>query len=168
MAHATCLSLEEFCVVQMLLFLVLSWLSINFGLPETENVPRIVFLPAEELQQRRDQRISEYQQDAIATHFHISEPDIHSKIVAFYDDQAKSIYLSDQWNGRTASELSVLVHEMVHHLQNVSGLHYACAAAREKLAYEAQEKWLGLFGRNLASEFAIDAMTLKLRTECIY
>ncbi len=30
---------------------------------------------------------------------------------------------------------------------------YACPAEREQLAYLAQEKWLSLFGKNLADEF---------------
>ncbi len=55
---------------------------------------------------------------------------------------------------------------MVHHLQNKSGVKYACAAEREKLAYEAQEKWLGLFGVSLQSEFEIDEFTLKMSTTC--
>ena len=59
------------------------------------------------------------------------------------------------------------MHELVHHLQNASGLSYLCAGAREALAYEAQEKWLSLFGTNLLAQFDIDAMTLKLRTACM-
>ena len=55
---------------------------------------------------------------------------------------------------------------MVHHLQNKSGLKYACVGEREKLAYEAQEKWLSLFGQSLEKEFEIDAFTLKMSTTC--
>ena len=50
--------------------------------------------------------------------------------------------------------------------QNKAGLTYACAGEREKLAYEAQEKWLGLFGRTLQGEFEIDPFTLKISTTC--
>ena len=32
-----------------------------------------------------------------------------------------------------------------------------CSAEREKLAYEAQDNWLRLFGRNLEAEFEINA-----------
>ena len=55
---------------------------------------------------------------------------------------------------------------MVHHLQNRAGLKFACPAEREQMAYEAQDKWLGLFGRNLQSEFEIDAFTLRVSTTC--
>jgi hypothetical protein len=36
------------------------------------------------------------------------------------------------------------------------------------LAASSQERWLGLFGRSLASEFQIDAMTLLVRTKCFH
>ena len=66
------------------------------------------------------------------------------------------------------AEVSVLVHEVVHHLQTSAKLTYECPAARERLAYAAQEKWLGLFGRSLESDFEIDAFTLKVSTMCGY
>jgi hypothetical protein len=69
---------------------------------------------------------------------------------------------------RHSEELSVLVHEMVHHLQNAGGLKYACAQAREKTAYQAQDKWLRQFGRNLTVAFALDPMTVLVRTNCMY
>ena len=87
-------------------------------------------------------------------------------VVALYDDQTKTIYLSDKWTGRTPAELSVLVHEMVHHLQNEAGTTYECPAEREKLAYEVQDKWLGLFGRNLEGEFEINGLALLISTSC--
>ncbi len=72
------------------------------------------------------------------------------------------------WAGRSHAELSVLLHELVHHIQTTAHLTYECPAAREKLAYAAQEKWLGLFNLSLASEFNIDPFTLKVATECAY
>jgi hypothetical protein len=58
-------------------------------------------------------------------------------------------------------------HEMVHHLRNRAGKRYNCAGAREELAYAAQDKWLNLFGRNLSTEFQIDAFTLHVGTACL-
>src|SRR6185503_9446763 len=64
------------------------------------------------------------------------------------------------WSGTTAAELSMLVHEMVHHMQNGAGLKYECPEAREELAFTAQERWLSLFGTDLDAEFGIDPFTL--------
>jgi len=61
-----------------------------------------------------------------------------SKVESFYDDATRTIYLPKGWTGRSPAELSLLVHEMVHHVQNVAGLTYACAGEREKIAYAAQ------------------------------
>jgi hypothetical protein len=88
------------------------------------------------------------------------------EIAALYEDASRTIYLPEGWTGRTPSEVSVLVHEMVHHLQNLGGLRYACAEAREKPAYLAQQKWLALSGRDLFEEFDMDPMTLIVRTAC--
>ena len=57
---------------------------------------------------------------------------------------------------------------MVHHLQNVGKLKFECPQEREQLAYKAQEKWLGLFGRDLLSDFEIDRFTLLVSTKCMY
>jgi len=41
------------------------------------------------------------------------------------------MYLREGWSGATAAEISVLVHEMVHHLQHEARLGYACPAASD-------------------------------------
>jgi hypothetical protein len=88
--------------------------------------------------------------------------------VAVYSDATHTIYLPEGWTGGTPAELSVLVHELVHHVQNVGGLKYACPQEREKLAYMAQERWLGLFGHNLEADFELDAFSLLVKTRCLF
>src|SRR5262245_34561878 len=68
----------------------------------------------------------------------------------------RTIYLPEGWTGDTPAELSVLVHEVVHHFQNVLRLKYECPQEREKLAYIAQDRWLALFGHSLESDFHMD------------
>jgi hypothetical protein len=73
------------------------------------------------------------------------------------------------WSGKTPGELSVLVHEMVHHVQNVPGLKFACPEERENVAFEAQERWLDRFNGDLLTEFGLDPFfTLLVRTNCLY
>jgi hypothetical protein len=88
--------------------------------------------------------------------------------VAVYHDPTQTIYLAQDWNGSTPAEQSILVHEMVHHFQNVLGLRYECSQAREELAYRAQNRWLGLFGSDLATDFDIDGFSLLAKTKCFY
>jgi Domain of unknown function (DUF6647) len=93
-------------------------------------------------------------------------PPDQREAVAIYDHQTMSIVLPDGWSGRSPAELSVLVHEMVTHLQNLGGLKFACPHEREKLAYLAQERWLNLFERDLLRDFEIDSFTLLVTTAC--
>ena len=90
------------------------------------------------------------------------------EVVALYQDELRTIFLPEEWSGRAPAELSVLVHEMVHHIQNLAGLKYACPEAREKQAFDAQERFLALFGTDLNAEFEIDPFTLLVRTNCFY
>jgi hypothetical protein len=95
-------------------------------------------------------------------------PAAHQReVVAIYNDMTKTIFLSDTWTGTTPAELSVLLHEMVHHLQNLAGLTYDCPAAREKPAYLAQDRWLQRHGLDLEKEFEIDKFTLVVSSACL-
>lgn len=134
-----------------LLSAIVTWLAINFNLPATYDHPKVEFVPAS--------RIS----DLLYAEIDLSR---RREVLGLYDDASRTILLSDGWAGKTPAELSILVHEMVRHLQRATGHTELCPAAREKLAYSAQEKWLGLFGRDLKSEFEIDPMTLKVSTTC--
>jgi hypothetical protein len=55
---------------------------------------------------------------------------------------------------------------MVHHLQNIGGLHYECPQAREKLAYRSQDEWLKQFGQDLQGIFEVDKLTILVRSSC--
>jgi hypothetical protein len=149
-----------------LLTAVVLWLSINFALPVTERHPKIEFVaPLEIAFVRYGVAMPQARQELAAR----LTPDAMARlreVMAVYDDQRGAILLQEGWTGRSPAELSILVHEMVHHLQGVAGMIHACPAERERIAYAAQEKWLGLFGQSLESAFEIDAFTLKVSTEC--
>jgi len=129
------------------------WLSLNFDLPTSEQAPRLATLPEADLVTRR------------------YGPEVQvapGQVVALYDDTSQTIYLSEGWTGRSPAELSVLVHEVVHHLQSSSDLRFACPAERERLAYRAQGEWLALFGETLTTAFDIDPATLLVSTVCFH
>ncbi|WP_246249010.1 DUF6647 family protein [Chelativorans alearense] len=142
---------------QALLRGIATWLSGEFGLPETEELPTVTYASARRMKGLRFR-------DVPTDRWNDEQHDI----VAVYDDDARTIYLPDGWMGRSAADLSVLVHEMVHHLQNLGGQKFACAEERERVAYEAQDRWLGLFGGDLEKDFEIDPFTILVRTRCFY
>ena len=88
--------------------------------------------------------------------------------MAVYDDATNKVYLPEGWAGDTPAELSVLVHEMVHHLQNRGKRKFECPREREKLADEAQERWLHLFGGDLSRHFEINPFTRLAMTTRYY
>jgi hypothetical protein len=150
-----------------LLTTIVLWLSVNFNLPGTFDLPKVEFVRPIEIAFFRYQAFTaEAQRQVLASQAADTATDGRREVVAVYDARRNRILLPHGWNGQTPAEISVIVHEMVHHLQSKSGLKYACAGEREKAAYEAQEKWLGLFGLSLKSEFEIDAFTLKVSTSC--
>jgi hypothetical protein len=138
--------------MKILLTVIMTWLSSNFELPAVREQPNIKFVTQQEMESVRHGGL------ALNT---------ASELVALYDDKTRTILLSDRWRDDTPSEISVLVHELVHHAQNVAGLTYPCPEAREALAYAAQEKWLSLFGQSLLATFELDPLTLKVRTACM-
>jgi hypothetical protein len=115
--------------MEALLTAIVVWLSANYSLPASFEHPRIEFVPAIKLTSlsHRDQ-----QQAGMLLNQSGSE------IVSLYNDNQPTIYLRDGWTGKTPAELSILVHEMVHHLQNVGRLKFDCPQAREELAYQAR------------------------------
>ncbi|MBI5277052.1 MAG: hypothetical protein HY854_11380 [Burkholderiales bacterium] len=144
--------------MQSLLAAVLAWLSLNFSLPAVEQPPAVRFVAPESMMAMRRQ-LADGERPAAT-----GRADVH----AFYDDRSGVVYLPQGWTGDTPAESSMLVHELVHHLQKVRGDRFACPAEREKLAYRAQSRWLEEAGTSLAREFQVDPMTLLVRTNCMH
>jgi hypothetical protein len=138
-----------------------SWLSSEFALAAIKDQPVIKLVPADSIVGLRYPLLSQSSKDYRTT---LSKHDT----LAVYQDTTQTIYLADDWNGSTPAEQSILVHEMVHHFQNMLGLKYECGQAREELAYRAQDRWLGLLGRDLETDFELDAFSLLVKTKCFY
>jgi hypothetical protein len=153
--------------MEALLTAMMLWLHANFDVPKTDQHPQIRYATEREIVVFRYRAFtSERQREVLAAYE--ASPEKGRKVVAVYDEGNRTIMLPQDWSGGTPAELSILLHELVHHLQAAAGLKYECPAMREQLAYSAQEKWLGLFNRSLASEFGIDEFTLKIATSCVY
>jgi hypothetical protein len=64
------------------------------------------------------------------------------------------------WEEEDPIQISLLVHELVHHAQLFSKRKYACADAKEYEAYTIQNKWLEQNGQHpFASQMWIDEMS---------
>jgi hypothetical protein len=147
---------------------IVEWLTTNFELRASFEHPRVALVPPMQLVAMRYKGLlpQEWREDLIL------DPRVqaaqHREVAAIYNDSLRTIFLPHGWSGATAAEQSILVHEMVHHLQNLAGEKFECAEERERLAYKAQNEWLGRTGRTLESEFALDPMTLLLASRCMH
>lgn len=154
--------------METLLTAIVIWLSVNAGLPAIHDYPRIEIVPPAKIAAIRSggaaTSVAGELSQAVSQ---AAPPDQAQNVEAIYDDKSRTIYLPVGWKGTTPAEVSVLVHEMVHHLQNVGGLKYECPQAREKPAYAAQDGWLARSGRNLTDEFELDPMTILVLTKCM-
>jgi hypothetical protein len=151
---------------QALLTAIETWVSSQFDLSAIHEHPRIEFAPPAKI-------ASLHFTDELSDPGAQVEPTNRASsaqhdTIAIYSDDTRTIYLPEGWTGGTPAELSVLVHEVVHHFQNVLGLKYECPQEREKLAYIAQDRWLGLFGHRLADDFALDPFSLFVKSTCFY
>ena len=147
-----------------LLISIENWLSSQFDLPTINHHPRVELVAPSTIASLAYKKL-------------LSDPSVLAEsettgsqlnTVSLYDDVTEAIYLPRGWTGSTDVEVSILVHEMVHHFQNLLGFKYACAQEREKLAYMAQDRWLARSGLSLASEFDLDPFTLLVATTCKY
>jgi len=146
-----------------LLTTIESWLSSQFTLPMIDRHPRIELASPSTIASLGYKKLLS-DPSIIAG----SETDSQLRTVSLYDDLIQTIYLPKGWTGSTDVEVSMLVHEMVHHFQNLLGLKYACAQEREQLAYMAQDRWLSQSGHSLASDFDLDPFSLLVATTCKY
>lgn len=78
-------------------------------------------------------------------------------IGGLYDSETETIYLTRPWSPSNQRDISVLLHEMVHHRQ--SGRHWYCPQAQEWRAYQIQAQWLQ--EQNIDSGFYWPAILLK-------
>jgi hypothetical protein len=132
---------------------VAAWTAERMGLPLPDALPRIVLRTPDEMARLRA---------GGAPAFHRSG----GPPLALYARDGATILLPSGWSGRDMVEVSVLVHEMAHHLQATSGRPGACPAAAEAEAFAVQSDWLRLFGGDLGRDLGIDGLYLRLLGAC--
>jgi hypothetical protein len=143
---------------------IVTWLSSNFDLPAIKDRPAIELASKTKLATMHAEDRAHWQGLTQAEEI---DQSTQRRVVALYNIKSKTIFLPDDWIGKSPVDQSVLVHEMVHHLQNLAELKFECLMAREKLAYLAQDKWLRRFGMSLEKEFDVDMFTVVISSACM-
>ena len=143
---------------------IVTWLSSNFDLPAIKDHPAIELASKTKLATMQAEDSARWQG---LTQAEGIDQSTQRRVVALYNVKSKTIFLPDDWIGKSPVDQSVLVHEMVHHLQNLANLKFECPMAREKVAYLAQDKWLGRFGMSLENDFDVDMFTVVISSACM-
>ena len=103
------------------------WLGANTPLDTNHDIPKILFLS----------------QDKMEKLYYVQEQDSHpNKLHGLYDTDKDTIILLDTWDRRKPWDMGVLVHEMVHYLQDVNGIKFSCVNEMERDAWPIQKKYL--------------------------
>jgi hypothetical protein len=148
--------------IDSLLDEIAGWIATQFELPAATERPSIVFVPRAKLaMMHAKDRAASYRVTG-------SDENDQRPVVALYNKNSKTIFLPNDWTMSSKSDQSILVHEMVHHLQNLANLKFECPMAGEKAAYMAQDKWLNQFGMSLEKEFEVDMFTVLISSACMY
>lgn len=81
------------------------------------------------------------------------------RIEAFYSEKDHTVYLPDSWHPNTLRDRSILLHELVHHLQYLNHVKVTCESEYEFQAFKLQAAWLSEQG----VEYPLDLMAVNPR-----
>ena len=102
------------------------WFGANTPLQVNHELPKVIFLQQATMEQMF-YGDTEYQAD---------------QLHGMYNQDLDTIYLPDDWDSKSAWDMSVLVHEMVHYLQDMNNMTFACSNEMEKMAWPIQQFYL--------------------------
>lgn len=133
-----------------LMLALMTWLAPVTGLPPTDP-PEVVYA---------DQCVIEQM------FFGDDQHECANTVVAIYDRDGNRVFLPNTWSASNLYDVSVLLHELVHHMQNAAGVEYECLSQSEKEAYAAQVEWLKASGVDPYKVMQSNPLAIHLRSMC--
>jgi hypothetical protein len=129
------------------------WISSVSGLPLSDDTPEIT-------------RVDPAEMARLAKGPGVAAPDVKSGYLALYHADSRTVMLRRDWDMRDLRDRSILVHELVHHLQAEAGRDYVCKGAMEREAYDIQADWLEARGADLLEVMNMNGLFLYAVTRC--
>ena len=90
--------------------------------------------------------------------------------LALYMPEKETILLYNGWDKDKKADQSILLHELVHHMQYANDydkdMAFCGSPALEAQAYELQTKWLEKYGMTLQKDLGIGPLFVHLLTQC--
>ena len=102
------------------------WLGANTPFNTNYDIPNIRFVTQDQMEQM----------------FYKGSNKMPNTLHGLYDKESDTIILSDQWDRRKPWDMSVLLHEMIHYLQDQNKMKFNCVANMEKDAWPIQQFYL--------------------------
>jgi Domain of unknown function (DUF6647) len=109
-----------------MIMVLIGWIAAHSNLAAARP-PQIKFVPKHEMEER---------------YYGAKHRQQFSHLQAFYLPDKMTIYLPNTWHADDLRDRSVLLHELVHHLQKTNHFKTSCPAVWERQAYELQFDWL--------------------------
>ena len=102
------------------------WLGANTPFDTNHDIPKVIFLPQEQMEKM----------------FYKGKDEMPNTLHGLYDKESDTIILPDTWDRRNPWDMGILLHEMVHYLQDQNGMKFSCTAEMERDAWPPQQKYL--------------------------
>src|SRR5262245_28204164 len=100
-----------------LLIAIVTWLSANMDLPANYDLPRVRYASPMEITYVRYGAFKPADKKKVAASQELLPADQRNSVVSVYDPEKHEVLLPTGWSPFTPAAQSILVHEMVHHLQ---------------------------------------------------
>ena len=102
------------------------WLGANTPFDTNHDIPNIMFLSQDQMEQM----------------FYKGTDKMPNTLHGLYDKESDTIIMPDTWDRRKAWDMGVLLHEMVHYLQDINNHEFSCTAEMERDAWPIQQQYL--------------------------
>ena len=103
------------------------WLGANTPFDTNHDIPNVLFLTQSQMETLYDPE---------------GQKEFPNQLHGLYDQESDTIILPETWDRRDPWDMAVLLHEMVHYLQDMNNLEFNCTAEMEKDAWPIQQKYL--------------------------
>lgn len=137
--------------MKALILALMTWASAQTGLPVPDTPPIVKHATAEQMHYMA-QPGTEY--DAASA----------QQYLGLYANGV--MWLRDDWDVGNVRDVSVLLHEVVHHMQEEAGAEYRCRVASERVAHEAQFAWLEAAGLDPFETIGMNKLFYVMVTTC--